>query len=72
MFYRLAAIPILQLHVVVVVLTSTHIIKSVVTGQAPVTLEWKNTPGENTNKPKVVLVHAYITADAIDVSARNI
>ena len=30
--------------VVVVVLTLTRIIKSVVTGQAPVTLEWRNTP----------------------------
>ena len=40
--------------VVVVVLTSTRIIKSVVTGQAPVTLELRNTPGKNTNRPKVV------------------
>ena len=32
--------------VVVVVLTLTRIIKSVVTGQAPVTLELRNTPGE--------------------------
>ena len=48
---------------VVVVLTFTRIIKSVVTGQAPVTLELRNTPGaKHTNKPKVV--HAYIAADA--------
>ena len=47
----------------VVVLTLTRIIKSVVTGQAPVTLELRNTPGKNINEPKVV--HAYITADAI-------
>ena len=40
--------------VVVVVLTSTRIVKSVVTRQAPVTLELRNTPGKNTNKPKVV------------------
>ena len=53
-----------------VVLTSTRIIKSVVTGQAPVTLELRNTPGKNTNKPKVA--HAYITADAIHASNRNI
>ena len=33
---------------VAVVLTFTHIIKSVVTGQAPVTLEWKNIPGKKT------------------------
>ena len=45
--------------VVVVVLTLTRIIKSVVTGQAPVTLDPRNTPGKNTNKPKVG--HAYIT-----------
>ena len=56
--------------VVVVVLTLTRIIKSVVTGQAPVTLELRNTPGKNTNKPKVV--HACITADAINASTRNI
>ena len=45
------------------ILTVTRIIKSVVTGQAPVTLEhsWKNTPGQRKaqTKPKVVL-HAYI------------
>ena len=35
--------------VVVVVLTLTRIVKSVVTGQAPVTLELRNTPGKNTN-----------------------
>ena len=47
---------------VVVVLTLTRIIKSVVTGQAPVTLELRNTPGKtHTSKPKVV--HAYIVAD---------
>ena len=56
--------------VVVVVLTLTRILKSVVTGQAPVTLELRNTPGKNTNKTKVV--HAYITAYAIHVSTRNI
>ena len=37
---------------VVVVLTLTRIIKSVVTGQAPVTLELRET--QDTNKPKVV------------------
>ena len=35
-----------------VVLTLTHTIKSVVTGQAPVTLELRNTPGKNTNSPR--------------------
>ena len=34
---------------VVVVLTLTRIIKSVVTGQAPVTLELRNTPGKHTH-----------------------
>ena len=34
-----------------------------VTGQAPFTLELRNTLGKNTNNPNVV--HAYITADAI-------
>ena len=55
---------------VVVVLTLTRIIKSVVTGQAPVTLELRNTPGKTDTQPKVV--HAYITADAIHASTRNI
>ena len=40
--------------VIVVVLTLTRIFKSVVTEQALVTLERKNTPGKNTSKPKVV------------------
>ena len=45
------------------------IIKSAVTGQALVTLELRNTPGKK-HKPKVV--HAYITADAINASGRSI
>ena len=56
--------------IVVVVLKLTRITKSVVKGQAPVTLELRNTPGKNTNKSTVV--HAYITADAIHMSTRNI
>ena len=55
--------------VVIVVLILTRIIKSVVTGQPPVTLEWRNVPGQNNTKQKVV--HAYITADAIHTSARK-
>ena len=35
--------PVVVVVVVVVVLTLTRIIKSVVTGQAPVTLAWKST-----------------------------
>ena len=38
--------------VVVFVFTLTRIIKSVVTGQAPVTLELRNTPGKNTHSPR--------------------
>ena len=60
---------VVALVVVVVVLTLTRIIKSVVTGQAPSTLEWKNTPGKNTSKQKVV--HAYIIAKAIHASAKK-
>ena len=56
--------------IVVVVLTLTRIIKSVVRGQAPVTLELKKYPREKHKQPKVV--HAYITADAIHASTRNI
>ena len=37
---------------VVGVLTLTRIIKSVVTGQAPVTPELRNTLGESTNNPR--------------------
>ena len=55
--------------VVVVVLTLPRIIQSVVMGQAPVTLELRNTPRENANGRKVV--QAYITADAIHASNRN-
>ena len=40
----------LILSIVVVVLTLTRIIKSVVTGQAPVTLELRNTPGKKFRK----------------------
>ena len=56
--------------VVVVVPTLTRIIKSVVTGQAPVTMQLKNTSGKTTNKPTVV--HAYVTADTINAFTRNI
>ena len=58
----------------VVVLTVTRITKSVVTGPAPATLGWKNTPGEKTQtqtKTKV-LAHACITTDATNASARKI
>ena len=55
--------------VVVVFLTIlSRRIKSVVTGQAPITLEM-NTPGKAHTQPKVV--HAYITADAIHASTKN-
>ena len=56
----------------VAVLTLTRIIKSVVTGQAPVTLEWKDTPGKKHKQNKKKVVHAYIIADAIHASARKI
>ena len=56
--------------VVYVVLTLTRIIKSVVTGQAPITLELRNTPGKNTNNPRW---YTHISQlDAIHVSTRNI
>ena len=54
--------------VVVVVLTLTRIIKSVFTGQAPVSGA-EECPREKHKQPKVV--HAYITADAIHASTRN-
>ena len=43
-------------HIVVVVLPLTRIMKSVVTGRAPVNLELRNTP-EKKHKPKVVNVY---------------
>ena len=55
--------------VIVVVLTTSRIIKHVVTGQAPVTLEMRNTPWKETHQLKVV--HAYISADANHASIRN-
>ena len=43
-----------------------------VTGQAPVTLEWRKTPGEkNPNKAKVLHAYQYIVADAIYASVRK-
>ena len=56
---------------VVVVLVLTRIIESVVTGQAPVTLELKNTPGKKHKQTKGG-TRIYITADAIHASTRNI
>ena len=44
-----------------VVLTLTRKNQSVVTEQAPVTLELRNTPGKNTNKPKGVLLYTHIS-----------
>ena len=49
---KLAIFQLVVVVVVVVVLTLTRIIKSVVTGQAPVTLELSNTLGKNTNNPR--------------------
>ena len=58
--------------VVVVLIIITLIIKLVVTGQAPVTLEWRDTPRKtNTNKSNSGV--AYIIADATNnASARKI
>ena len=55
--------------VVVVVLTFTRIIKSVLTGQTPVTLKWENTQGEQKSKSKVV--HVCIIADASRTSTQK-
>ena len=52
--------------IVVVFLALTRVIKCVVTGQAPVTLEWNNTSGKKRNKPKVV--HAYGSATPLSAS----
>ena len=69
--YLRLGLPVVVVVVVVVVLPLTRIIKSVVTGQAPVTREWRNTPRKKTRtKPKVV--HAYIIADATQACARKI
>ena len=54
--------------------TLTRIVKSVVTGQAPVTLEWENTPGKRTNQTKSgTYTHVDIIAEAIHASgSKNI
>ena len=39
----------------------TRIIKSLVTGQAPVTLELRNTPGKNTSKPRWYTLMSQLT-----------
>ena len=52
---------------VVVVFTATRIIKSVFAGQAPVTLELRNTAGKHQKQNKGGILHAYITADAVVV-----
>ena len=54
--------------VVVVVLTLSRIIKSVITGQAPVILEWENIPGQ---KHKQTKSGSYIIAEAILASAKT-
>ena len=49
---------------------NSHVIKSVVTGQAPVILEWRNSPGKKAQtKPKVVHAYIILVADAIHASA---
>ena len=56
--YREQAWQVVVVVVVVVVLTLNRTFKYVVTGQAPVTLELRNTPGK---KHKPTVVHAYYT-----------
>ena len=48
--------------VVVIILTLTRIVESPWSQDRLQFLEWKNTPGKNTRKPKVV--HAYTMAEA--------
>ena len=50
---------VLVVAVAVVVLTLTRTIKSVATGQAPVTLELRRTPGKNTNNPRWYTIYSY-------------
>ena len=66
-------IHLLLLMMILVVLTLTRIIKSVVSGQAPVTLELRNTPEKKHKQTKGGTRIDYITAaDAFHVSARKI
>ena len=54
-----------DIYVVNVVLTNTRIIKSVVAGQAPVTLEWRNTPGKtHTNTQKKTRTYSHVLVAA--------
>ena len=57
--------------VVIVVSTLTGIVKSVVTEQAPVTLEWKNTPGTNPTHQKWY-VHVCIIAEPSHAPTKTI
>ena len=58
--------------VVAVVLTLARIVKFVVTGQAPVTLELRNTPGKkHTTQGGTRTDYSYITADAIVVKSTH-
>ena len=50
--FDLAAYVVVVVVVVVAVLTLTRIIKSVVTGQAPVSLEWRSIPGKKHKQAK--------------------
>ena len=43
----MVSIAVVAVIVVVVVLTLTRMFKSMVTGHAPVTMEWKSIPGRN-------------------------
>ena len=54
-------------------ITLTRTIKPMVTGQAPVTLEWKNTPGKKHKQTKKGGRRIdYIVGEAINSSNRNI
>ena len=63
---------------VVVALTSSRIMKSsVVTGQAPVSLEWKNSPRTRGNTPAhqklyTAYIYIYIIAEAIHAAAKKV
>ena len=52
---------------VALVLTLTPLIKSVITGQAPVTLELRNPPGIQIAQTKVI--HVYLIAEASHASS---
>ena len=62
---------VLLIYVVAVVLTLTRIIKSVVTGQAPVTLELRNTPTQRKQTKSKHVLHGLLAVAPSNATLRS-